>query len=47
MMDFLNLEYFTDPSLKERVNTLLKERETKFEVNKMVQQMKTQDLNKR
>ena len=39
-------DYFTDPNLNEKVNLMNKERERKFEVNKMIQDLKTQNLNK-
>ena len=43
---FIFTEYFTDPNLKENLNNMNNERERKYEVNKIIQELKTQNLNK-
>ena len=40
-----NKVYFTESKLRDRVNKLLGEREKNYEINQVVQQMKTHDLN--
>ena len=46
MSFFIFTEYFTDPNLKENLNNMNNERERKYEVNKIIQELKTQNLNK-